>query len=450
MEQLHKPGDIIRDRYSIITPLGQGGTGTTYEAKDLTQDQSVAVKVMSLRQITDWKVLELFEREAKILATLDSDSIPNYLDYFDVDTPEDRRFYLVRELVAGESLADKVEKGWHATEAEVKKIATQILQILSYLHSLIPPVIHRDIKPQNIIEDEKGKIWLVDFGSVQDVYRYTISRSGTFVGTVGYMPPEQFRGQVIPASDLYALGATLLYLLTHRSPDSLPQRRMKLEFRDFVEVSDNFAEWLDMLVEPIIEDRFQSAQEALRVLQGRLLSKKADLSLTCRKPAGSGISLKRTHNKIKIYMPPQGISLSTLPTIFFTVIWNGFMFFWWSGILLGGAPFFFMLFSLPHTGIGLWMLGQSLFAIAGKTRLEINSKKFRLQWRCLGVSRSIEGRTKDLTRMEIATSNMKFNDKPMMYCILWEGIRQHKFGTFLTPVEQEWLVAEVSDYLDKR
>ncbi len=160
--------------------------------------------------------------------------IPKYLDYFHIDTDTDRIFYLIRELVSGNSLANWVEKGWHPTEAQVKKIAIQLLNILIYLHQLKPPIIHRDIKPQNIILQPDGKILLVDFGAVQDIYRQTVSFSGTFVGTIGYMPPEQLRGKAYSASDLYSLGATLLYLLTHRLPDELPQKRMKIDFRSCV------------------------------------------------------------------------------------------------------------------------------------------------------------------------------------------------------------------------
>nr|WP_293094585.1 protein kinase [Okeania sp. SIO2F4] len=140
---------------------------------------------------------------------------------------------------------------------------------MSYLHQLNPPIIHRDIKPENIILRPDEKIFLVDFGAVQDIYRQTISFSGTFVGTIGYMPPEQLRGKSYCASDLYSLGGTLLYLFTHRFPDELPQKRMKIDFRSCVEISPEFADWLEVILEPIWEDRFQSATEALNVLSNK-------------------------------------------------------------------------------------------------------------------------------------------------------------------------------------
>jgi len=259
---IHSSEDVIAEKYRIFSPLGEGAFATTYEAEDIVSCQRVAIKVLSLRQTQDWKILELFEREAKVLRQISHPSIPKYIDYFQLETNSDRRFYLVQELISGQSLSELMKTGWHPGEEEVKKIAIEILKILQYLHQMTPPILHRDIKPQNIIRRADGQVFLVDFGAVQDVYRNTLTRGGTFVGTLGYMPREQFRGDVKPASDLYALGATLLFLLTSRSPIELPQRRMKIDFRSSVSISDDFAYWLEKMLSPAIEDRFQSAREA--------------------------------------------------------------------------------------------------------------------------------------------------------------------------------------------
>ncbi len=290
MEALHQPGDIIAERYRIIDILGQGGVGITYKAQDLKSSQRVALKALSLRQMGDWKVLDLFEREAKILAQLEHPAIPRYLDYFQVDTLEDRAFYIAQELAEGKSLADLVEIGWRTNEDGVRRIATQILEILVYLHSLKPPVVHRDIKPQNLIWGKDGKIFLVDFGAVQDTYRSTFAKGSTIVGTYGYMAPEQFRGQAVPATDLYGLGATVLFLLTHRSPSDLPQERLKISFRSRIQVSEGFADWLEKMLEPDVEDRFTSAKEALAALQGRMVVAKSRPSVSWKAIVGVGVA----------------------------------------------------------------------------------------------------------------------------------------------------------------
>jgi len=267
MEQLHLPTDIIAQRYWIIRTLGEGGTGITYLAQDLKSGQHLALKSLSLRRMMDWKVIELFEREAKVLSQLAHPAIPQYLEYFSVDTPENHSFYIAQQLAEGKSLVALVESGWHTNEAEVKSIAVQILEILVYLHSQKPAVIHRDIKPQNIIRDKQGRVHLVDFGAVKDTYYSTFMRGSTIVGTYGYMAPEQFIGQAVEKSDLYGLGATLLYLLTHRSPCDLPTNGLKIDFRGHMSVSLPFANWLEKILEPDVADRFGSAQEALQALR---------------------------------------------------------------------------------------------------------------------------------------------------------------------------------------
>lgn len=268
MELLHQSGEIIASRYRILNTIGSGGTGTTYLAIDLQNDQQVALKALSLHMLTDWKKIELFEREARTLAQLNHAGIPRYLDYFQVDTPEDRSFYIAQQLAEGKSLAALAESGWRTDENEVRDIASQILEILAYLHSLKPPVTHRDIKPQNIIRREDGQVFLVDFGAVQNTYYNTFMRGSTVVGTYGYMAPEQFRGQAVPATDLYGLGATVLFLLTHRSPADLPLDGLQIDFRSHVGISEEFAGWLEKMLEPDVGDRFSSAKEALAVWRG--------------------------------------------------------------------------------------------------------------------------------------------------------------------------------------
>jgi len=290
MELQHEQGEIIAQRYRIIDTLGQGGSGTTYQAEDLQTHQQVALKALSLHRMTDWKMMELFEREARVLAQLNYPSIPKYLDYFQVDTPQNRSFYISQQLAEGQSLAVMVQNGWRANESVVQQIAVQILEILVYLHKLEPPVIHRDIKPNNIIRSPDGQVFLVDFGAVQDTYHSTFMRGSTVVGTYGYMAPEQFRGQAVPTTDLYGLGATLLFLLTHRSPAELPTDRLKLDFRSRVQISEKFADWLEKMLEPDTEERFSSAKEALKALRNkREIRSKSNLYIPWKGLVGVGI-----------------------------------------------------------------------------------------------------------------------------------------------------------------
>ena len=305
MELLHESGEIIAQRYRFLGQLGQGGSGTTYLAEDLRHSQRVALKALSLQRMTDWKMMELFEREARVLAKLDHPAIPRYLEYFHIDTPQNRSFYIAQQLAEGQSLATLVQNGWRANEALVRRIAKQILEILVYLHELTPPVIHRDIKPQNIIWNTDGQVFLVDFGAVQDTYYNTFMRGSTVVGTYGYMAPEQFRGQAVPTTDLYGLGATLLFLLTHRSPADLPTDRLKIDFRSHVQISQEFADWLEKMLEPDVEDRFGSAKEALAMLRSkRIVTTRAGSSVPWKALVGVGIGAVVAVSALNFFKAP--------------------------------------------------------------------------------------------------------------------------------------------------
>uniref|UniRef100_UPI00286D0BF7 serine/threonine protein kinase n=1 Tax=Chamaesiphon sp. OTE_8_metabat_110 TaxID=2964696 RepID=UPI00286D0BF7 len=300
---MYKGELILNDRYQIINILGQGGIATTYAAKDLETDETVAIKVMSLRRAQDWKAIELFEREAKILAQLNHPAIPQYLDYFQIDTDRDREFYIVQSLAPGTPLSVLIDRGWQPEVAEVEQIAAQVLEILNYLHRLAPPVIHRDIKPQNLIKSPKGKIYLVDFGAVQDTYHQTVTGGSTVVGTYGYMAPEQFRGQAYLSTDLYGLATTLLFLLTREDPSKLPHKQLKINFRSSLQLPRKFADWLDRMLEPTVEQRFTTAAEALAVLRGLQKLPPLVANNRPRKPIDSPIRVVADETNLTITIP---------------------------------------------------------------------------------------------------------------------------------------------------
>jgi len=454
MERQHQPGDIIAQRYRIIDILGQGGIGITYAAEDLKTAERVALKAVSLRRMDDFKVLELFEREVRILAQLNYPAIPRYLDYFQVDKRRNRFFYLAQQLAEGQSLAALVEKGWHPDEAEVRHIATQILEILVYLQQLTPPVIHRDIKPQNIIRREDGKVFLVDFGAVQDVYHNTVTGGSTVVGTYGYMAPEQFRGQAVLATDLYAVGATLIFLLTQKAPADLPHRKLKIDFRPHVQVAKQFANWLERMIQPVAEDRFLSAEEALAVLRGE---KEFTRSATTksRRPADSPITLMNDGKQLIVEIPPVWLrSQHSRLFALLPIASNGILLLMlWMIITVSG--YFITLSGWLLLGVyglfGLWMLGTFLFSATFRIKLVIDQQNFRLQrWLLSWCYRELQGRTEEISQVELKGIGLSMNKAPITVCTLRSRLRQHRFGSFLTEPEKSWLVTEVKDFLEKQ
>lgn len=268
---------ILGDRYKLKQQIGKNAGRQTWLAEDILSESKklVIVKLLAISHQTDWQELTLFEREAQVLANLNHPKIPRYLDYFSIDEQASSGLFwfgLVQNYIPGNSLQELLEQGRKFYPPEVRSFAIQLLEILIYLHELSPPVLHRDIKPSNLILGKDRKIYLVDFGAVQDKAKAE-GVTFTVVGTNGYVPPEQLWGKAVPASDLYALGATLIHLLTGISPADLTQQ-MRIQFADKILLSPGFNCWLEKLTASAAEKRFNSAREALKALQEPVLVRK--------------------------------------------------------------------------------------------------------------------------------------------------------------------------------
>jgi serine/threonine protein kinase len=250
--------------------LGRGGLGTTLDAVKESTGERVALKRLAVANVDEWKRIELFEREARVLERLQHPAIPRYIEHFTVEGPEGPALYLAEEIVVGQSLAEIVRSGAAPLEEmEIRLIAEELLRVLDYLGRLVPPVIHRDIKPENVLRRADGSIALVDFGAARaDVARP--EGGSTTVGTYGYMAPEQLHGDASPATDIYGLACTLLFLLTGRSPTELPRKKLRIDVEAAArgKVTPPFARWLEKALEPAPEDRFVSAHAALGALRG--------------------------------------------------------------------------------------------------------------------------------------------------------------------------------------
>ncbi len=219
-----EPSQPLRDgRYVVTRALGEGAQGHTLEAVDKRLGKLVAIKRFQIRGASSWKGVELAEREARVLASLSHPSLPAYLDHFE----EDGALFLVMEKIDGESLGAMRRRRAVLGRDEVVRFLRDASGVLDYLHGRAPPVIHRDIKPNNVIRRPDGSFAIVDFGAVRD--RLRPEGGSTVVGTFGYMAPEQFQGRALPASDVYAVGATALCLLTGEEPENLPHRGLAID-----------------------------------------------------------------------------------------------------------------------------------------------------------------------------------------------------------------------------
>ena len=218
-----QPSTLRQGRYVVIGVLGTGGQGSTLDAVDKLHGRPVAIKRFQVKGARSWKDVELAEREAHVLARLSHPQLPAHIEHFE----EDGALYLVMEKMEGESLAALRAREGPFPRRRIVRFLHDVAKVLAYLHGCDPPVIHRDIKPGNVIRRPDGSFALVDFGSVRD--RLKPKGGSTVVGTFGYMAPEQFQGRALPASDVYSVGATAISLLTGQEPEDLPHKGLGID-----------------------------------------------------------------------------------------------------------------------------------------------------------------------------------------------------------------------------
>ncbi len=282
---------LLRDRYRVVEPLGQGGFGATFLANDeaLPGEPSCVIKqlrpsataphVLQMARepsATAPHVLqmarELFEREARTLGQIGNHpQVPRLLDYFE----EQEQFYLVQEYISGATLQQEVKLKGILGETGVKQFLSEILPLLQYIHE--QNVIHRDIKPANLIRrTQDARMVLIDFGAVKNqVSQATTNQFGQTaltayaIGTPGFAPPEQMAMRPVYASDIYALGVTCIYLLTGKTPKDIDYNPTtgEMMWERLVQVSDHLISVLRKMLDVSVRNRYQSAQEVLRALE---------------------------------------------------------------------------------------------------------------------------------------------------------------------------------------
>jgi len=252
--------ELGQGRYVVTGSLGAGSQGETLEAVDKRQGCPVAIKRFTLRSAKSWKDVELAEREATVLASLSHSSLPRYVEHFE----ENGALYLVMEKVEGESLAARRRRKQPLTHEQVLRFLRDVAASLAYLHGHAPPIVHRDIKPGNVILRPDGSYCLVDFGSVRD--RMKPEGGSTVVGTFGFMAPEQFQGRAAPVSDVYAVGATALCLITGQEPEDLPHKGLAIDVEAALrgQVDRRLIAALARMLEPDPDRRATSVAQALQ------------------------------------------------------------------------------------------------------------------------------------------------------------------------------------------
>src|SRR3984957_3185647 len=253
------PGKLLAGRYLVEKMLGGGGMGVVY----LARDQRLANRPCAIKEMVDHfidpqqrlEANDYFAREADTLAQLKHQAIPAITDRFD----DQNRHYLVMEYVEGRNLEEELaERGGEALpEGLVIDAARQLCDVLAHLHNMTPPIVYGDMKPSNVMLTPKGRVVLVDFGIAR---LFKAARKGTMIGTLGFAPPEQYKGEVDPRSDIYSLAATMHYMLTARDPEKFPPFSFPKLKELCPEASNNLAAAIDSALSYGVEGRPQTIE----------------------------------------------------------------------------------------------------------------------------------------------------------------------------------------------
>jgi serine/threonine protein kinase, bacterial len=237
-------------QYQVLRTIGQGGMGTTYlgwdkQASQGKVPQMLVIKEMNADMAQIEKARELFEREARILKNLNHPGIPKYYDFF----VESGKKYLAMELIHGQDLEKRIYQQGPVTPQQAIGWAIQTCDVLNYIHAQNPPLIHRDIKPANLMSrNVNNHIVVLDFGAVKE----------------GYCAPEQYRGQPCTQSDLYAIGPTILFLLTGENPMGFYRpwgNSYKFDTTNIPTITPQLRKVIDKATAMRVSDRYQTARE---------------------------------------------------------------------------------------------------------------------------------------------------------------------------------------------
>src|SRR5437762_12174628 len=281
---------LLKDRYRILVPLGQGGFGAVYKVEDTYDgNRHLALKEINLSALTAEEIIEAttaFNREVAMLSVLTFPNLPRIYDHF----TDREHWYLVMDYIEGETLELYLERTQNGRLAlkEVLEIGIQLCTVLEYLHTREPSIIFRDLKPSNVMRTSSGHLYLIDFGIARH-FKPGQPRDTVPLGSPGYAAPEQYgRAQTTPRADIYSLGALLHQLLTGNNPAQTPFRFALFPLQD-LSTFEKLRSLLLQMVAMDVNERPASIATVKQELEGLAV---------ISQPAGTLLTTYRDHNRL--------------------------------------------------------------------------------------------------------------------------------------------------------
>ena len=283
---------LLAGRYLLLDKIGEGGAAVVYRARDQRLDRIVAIKLLRPQFTTDEASRKRFLNEARTAAGLNH---PNVVDIYDFGEIPDGSMFIAMQYIEGQNLKDLIHRRGHLSPADVVAIIPQVCQALTAAHSR--GLIHRDVKPQNIMIDRRGNVLLTDFGIVKALSGPELTQTGMTFGTAAYLSPEQATGELIgPASDVYALGCVMYEMLTG-SPPFTGDNPAVVAYKQVWEQPRPLHDWAP------------EAPPALENVVMRCLNKDP----ARRYPTAAALADDLTNLSVAFSQPTQAVSLGAVP-----------------------------------------------------------------------------------------------------------------------------------------
>jgi eukaryotic-like serine/threonine-protein kinase len=462
-----EPGDRIGG-YVLAASLGRGEAGSTWTARPAPGGAAadpapgeVVLKVLDIGQAKDWTGYELFRREVEALKTLSHPGIPRFIASFEDVSGGDTRLVLAMERAPGLDLEAAIAGGRRFSEAEVASALAGLADILAYLGSRMPPVVHRDVNPRNVLLGPDGRVYLVDFSGAQEALRRAANPGATLIGTAGYIPLEQVSGRSSPRSDLYGAAATALFLIARRNPAELPARGLKPDLSALPPLGPALFAVLDSWLEPDEARRSVSPADAARILRGEIPPPRArpapagsgaaieisvdDEPAAIALPSDSRIKIAEGEGRLSVSMPPGGLANpAALGIGGFSLFWLSFVAFWTFGAVAMGAPIFFPLFSLPFWAVGIGLARSALSSILKRTELILDPVEgIVVRERLLGPGKTRAWPLSDLGKCSVEAAAFATKGVSEKELVLEAGAKRVRMGKSLSERELRAVAARI-------